>query len=128
MREPLVAEAVAAHPAIAERVRFEPGQGVIAVCGFGGETAELAAGVAASADIEHQNQITLLGIPAGMGINNSGSDAGPIGLAHQERRKRTRAAWAPKQSAEFNPVPQRQGYWGANHGNQRTSGQYMPTT
>ena len=126
--ESLVAEAIAAHPAIAERVRFEPGQGVITICGFGGKSAEVTVRVAASADIEHQHQITLLGVPAGVGVHNGGSDAGPIGLAHQQGWKRARAAGTPKQAAEFNPVPQRQGYGGADHGNQRTSGQYMPTT
>ena len=128
LRESLVAEAVATHPAIAERVRFQPGHGVITVWGFGGKSAEVTARVAASADIEHQNQITLLGVPAGVGVHNGGSDAGPIGLAHQQGWKRARAAGTPKQAAEFNPVPQRQGYGGADHGNQRTSGQYMPTT
>ena len=81
--EPLVAEAVAAYPAIAAVMGAQKGKGVCAICSLLGKSLENPFGVPLAAHVLHQHQIALVGVPGGVGIHQGGGESMAIGLAHQ---------------------------------------------
>ncbi len=67
-----------------------PGEGRRAVGLVVREKLELAAAFAAPADVLHDHQVTVRGVPGRVSENHGRGDPAAIGLAHQQSRK---AAW-----------------------------------